>query len=343
MQIKILNPTEIPNWNDQIAQLPGATIFHTANWARVLAGSYNYRPCYFTAFTDGQMTGCIPMMEVKSILTGRRGVSLPFTDACRPLAGDAATFNAMWTATLDCGRKNAWKHIELRGPHAGYQSQPASAVFLTHSLPLDGPEAQILSQLRGSTQRNINKALKAGVAVCRSHSLESVRAFYRLNCITRKKHGLPPQPFKFFNQIHQHIIQPRRGFVQLATHGQEIIAGAVFFHFSNTVLYKYGASLDAYQQLRPNNLIMWAAVQWGLQNGCQRFDFGRTETDHAGLLQFKRGWGARETQLFYYRYRTRSAAFDPAAAGPKTSYALFERMPMPLLKLTGRILYRHMG
>jgi CelD/BcsL family acetyltransferase involved in cellulose biosynthesis len=343
LKIEIINPLEISDWNDHIAQLPGASIFHTANWARVLAESYNYQPAYFTAFNDGQIAGCIPMMDVKSIVTGRRGVSLPFTDACQPLAENGATFDAMWRSVLNYARKNSWKYIELRGPHAGYQSQPASVSFLTHVLAFDGSEEEVFNQFRDSTKRNIKKAVKAGVVVQRSHSLESIRAFYKLNCITRKKHGLPPQPLKFFERIHESVISKKMGFVQLAHHDRVVIAGAIFFHFNNSLIYKYGASNPSYLNIRPNNLVIWAAIQWGLQNGFHRFDFGRTEADHAGLLQFKRGWGAQETQLPYYRYRLVAQRFFPQASNVKTSFMVFQKMPMCLLKLTGKVLYRHVG
>ena len=34
----------------------------------------------------------LPLMEVDSWLTGRRGISLPFTDECEPLYPDAESF-----------------------------------------------------------------------------------------------------------------------------------------------------------------------------------------------------------------------------------------------------------
>src|SRR4030066_163040 len=47
-------------------------------------------------------------------------------------------------------------------------------------------------------KRNIKKSEREGVEVKILNSLESLNEFYKLNCITRKKHGLPPQPYNFF-------------------------------------------------------------------------------------------------------------------------------------------------
>lgn len=343
MKIAIINPIVHPHWNRQIVDLDGASIFHTANWAGVLAESYGYRPVYVSAFQDGQLAGCLPLMDVRSFLTGRRGVSLPFTDECRPLCRSDELFDALWDWATAYGRRTGWKHIELRGPHPAYMRQPAHADFLVHSLALGATEQRLLDGFRNSTRRNIRKALEAGITVQRSREPEAVTMFYRLNCRTRRMHGLPPQPFKFFRKIHEHIIVARQGFVSLVRQNKTVIAAAVFFHFKESLLYKYGASDRRYQHLRANNLLMWEAVKWAAQNRLQRFNFGRSEPVNQGLLQFKRGWGADEECLRYYKYDVKSNSFRSCAPKVKSSYRVFEKLPLPLLRLSGQILYRHMG
>src|SRR5512134_721631 len=83
--LKILNPLDIKEWNDLVAATPGTSFFHTANWARVLSESYDYKPVYFCEIEDGRFKTLVRMMEVDSFLTGKRGVSLPFTDYCDPI------------------------------------------------------------------------------------------------------------------------------------------------------------------------------------------------------------------------------------------------------------------
>lgn len=61
----------------------------------------------------------------------------------------------------------------------------------------------------------------------------------------------------------------------LASFKGTIIAGAIYFHFGEKAVYKYGASDVKYQQLRPNNLVMWEAIRLYCQNGYKSFCFGR--------------------------------------------------------------------
>ena len=113
----------------------------------------------------------------------------------------------------------------------------------------------LLSNFKSNVRRNIRKAEKSMLAIDVSQSLESVKNFYILNCVTRQRHGLPPQPFSFFKNIHKHLLMNGYGKVISARFKGKTIASAIFLGFSDWVIYKYGASDSRYQQLRPNNLI----------------------------------------------------------------------------------------
>ena len=121
------------------------------------------------------------------------------------------------------------------------------------------------------------------------------------------------------------------------------IAGAVYFQWNRKAIYKYGASDRRYLDLRPNNLIMWEAIKRYSGTGYGSFDFGRTETENTGLIQFKSGWGTKERKLYYFKYDLRKNRYVAAATGKKSSYALFKHLPLPVLRLTGNLLYRHVG
>jgi len=282
-------------------------------------------------------------MAVNSPLTGQRGVSLPFTDHCPVIASDGSHFQDLFGKVVEYGKKAEWKTIEIRGGKKYFQDKIPCETYLAHSLDLTQPEKKILSTFRDSTKRNIKKAIKKNVQVEILNSLESVEGFYQLNCMTRKKHGLPPQPFYFFRKLYKHIISTKKGFVVLASYRNKVVAGAVYSHFKDRALFKYGASNQNYQYLRANNLVMWEAIKWYQQNGGKSFNFGRTEPDHKGLLQFKRGWGTKEETIHYYKYDLTKDAFVKDSSKIKSFNAIFQKLPLPLLKLAGRLFYRHVG
>jgi len=341
--MKILDPTLLDSWDAEIAALPGASFFHGAAWATVLKKSYGFTPVYFTK-SEGKMTAAIPLMEVSSFLTGKRAVSLPFTDYCEPLVPHVEVSKVLFEAIVQEGRKRQWKYIELRGGADFVGDRQAASWFYRHTLDLMPGDAKLFKNLRDSTRRNIKKAEKEGVEVRFETTPEALREFYRLNCLTRREHGLPPQPWRFFENLHEQILARGMGTVVLAFYEGNAVAANVYLHANGEAIYKYGASDKTYQNLRAANLVMWEAIKRYAGQGARSLCFGRTEPENEGLRQFKTGWGAEESVINYYRYDLAADAFVP---GPKTVSAranrAFSRLPVAALKAIGGLLYRHMG
>ena len=80
--LEIFNPLDCAWWDELLRNSPGAGFFHSSPWARVLHEAYGYEPCYLASVEDSRFTALLPCMEVRSPITGKRGVSLPFTDYC---------------------------------------------------------------------------------------------------------------------------------------------------------------------------------------------------------------------------------------------------------------------
>jgi hypothetical protein len=338
------DPLDSENWDESLRALPGSSFFQTSAWAAVLCKSYGYRPVYLAMWKGSVMKALLPCMDVSSILTGKRGVSLPFTDHCEPMAADAAQFQELFQAMITIGKRRSWKHLELRGGETFLQNEEPFEYFYGHVLDLTAGLKQLSAGLRDSTRRNIKKAEKLNIEISISATPQALDEFCRLNALTRREHGLPPQPRKFFDCVFEHIISRNRGFIALATMDKRVIAANVYFHAADKVIYKYGASDKSYQNLRANNLVMWDAVKWSCDHGFKSLCFGRTEPENEGLRQFKAGWGAREYRINYYKYDLEKQIFVKSAGSISPVFKkIFGKMPLPVLKMTGNVLYRHMG
>jgi lipid II:glycine glycyltransferase (peptidoglycan interpeptide bridge formation enzyme) len=122
--------------------------------------------------------------------------------------------------------------------------------------------------------------------------------------------------------------------------GKEALAAAVFFWHGRQALYKYGASDYAFQQLRPNNLLMWSAIQHCAERGLRSLNLGRTSLSNEGLRRFKLGLGAAEEKLQYAKYDFASKQFVTDVDRVEGWFnRVFAALPLPLLRLAGAILY----
>lgn len=342
---QIVNPTQFKGWNDLLQPHDSRSFFHTAEWARTLTESYNYTPQYFSLLENERLIALLPVMQIKSILTGVRGVSLPFTDYCEPLLSEGVALESLLQEAKQYGKQVNWKSLELRGgalqPESG--SLPSS-IYYRHTLELTPSAADVFAKFRSSTKRNIKKAAKQDVNVTLTRTPEAMEKFYHLNCITRRRHGLPPQPLSFFRKVFEHIIAAGLGQIALANYHGTTVAAAVFFHFDGEALYKYGASNLEHQALRANNLVMWEGIKWYAENGFRSFCFGKTEPENSGLRQFKNGWGTKESEINYYKFDLKN---DRALQNGNQLHGfhnlIFQKMPVPVSRMVGKLLYRHMG
>lgn len=344
MNIQVINPLVHAGWDDLVLAHPDCSFFHSSAWARVLCESYGYKPFYFTIFESDAVSACLPIMEVRSFITGKRGVSLPFTDNCEPLVDAPGQFEAIIGHAKEFGRKSGWKYLEFRGGTTFLTGTRPSFSYLGHTVDLTIGDARLFATLRDSTRRNIRKAERGGVEIKITNSMDAVAAFYKLNQITRKQHGLPPQPFTFFRRVHEHVLSKDLGFISLASYRGRPIAAAVFFFFGKKALFKYGASAREHREIRANNLVMWRAIEHLTQGGAESLCFGRTDIGHGGLRQYKAGWGTQEYTINYYRNDLLQNRFirnqSPVNGFSK---AFLGKLPVHVLKAIGSLTYRHMG
>jgi Acetyltransferase (GNAT) domain len=344
LDLGIIDPLTFDGWDKAVLEFEQASFFHSSHWARLLTGAYQFKPMYAAASENNRLAALIPVMEVRDIFGRKKGVSLPFSDFCLPLFREKAAFDKVFQFVVETGRANKWRSITIRGNAPFADDIPKADSYYRHVLPLKKNENELYKNFRDSTQRNIKKAIKSDVSVTFESTRDAVQWFYRLNCFSRKTHGLPPQPHFFFNRFFTEIIEKGHGEVALARYKGRVASASVFFYFGNIASYKYGASDAAMGATRANYLVMWEAIRRYNAKDFGLFCFGRTEKDHEGLLQFKNGWGAQQQTINNYAYDVKKAAFVRARL--KTSgfhNTVFRHMPMPALKTTGFLLYKYMG
>ncbi|MGA2555931.1 MAG: GNAT family N-acetyltransferase [Verrucomicrobiota bacterium] len=340
----LLNPLEQPGWDALLATRPDAWFFHGTAWASVLQLTYGHVPVFAARFRAGQLRSVLPVMEVCSPWTGRRGVSLPFTDFCFPLKSEGQDTGDLYEMAMAHGRAHGWRYLECRSSDEDWPGSSPSLVFYGHWLELDEGEDGLFKNLESSVRRGVRKAQAAGLRIQIDTTIASAQTYYGLHCLTRRRHGLPPQPWKFFAHIQKNMLQAGLGFIATAWWQNQPVAGAIFLHQGRQALYKYGASDHAFQIMRPNNLLMWEGIRQCAARGCARLHFGRTSLGNEGLRRFKLGFGAREDQIKCCKYDFRRERFVADVDRAEGWFnRLFAILPPPLLRLAGQLLYRHVS
>lgn len=338
-----LNPTTDHRYRDFICAHQLATIFHTPEWIQVLAETYGFRPVAYAITDNDKISGVVPFCETRSITGIKRMVSLPYSDFCEPLLSNRE--NVQSILKLIAAEHPKIAYIDFRGGYLLFNGENVRQTILTHDIDCTSDKEALFNSLKPALRRNINKAERGGLVCSVDTSLEAVQHFYQINCNTRRDHGLPPQPRLLFENIWKFIINRGNGFVTTVTLNGNIIAATLFLLFREKAYFKFGASLEKFLSLRPNDFALWRSILHCKDLGYKAINLGRTELNHEGLLKFKRGWNAQEAEIKYYRYLSTTQSFAcfkrPILS---TIYPMiFSRMPMALLKPIGNYIHQFAG
>jgi len=341
--MRIVDPVNDPGWDHVVAFHRDAGCFHTSAWAKVLHQTYNHRPFYLQFSRGRRLAALIPLMEVRSLFTGRRGVCLPFSDACEPLVFDPEAVSLLRDQLVRFAQERRWKHLEIRGGKFFQLTASSATKFYGHTLDLRSGVEELSTRFTSPVRRAIRKAERSDVSAVVARNRAAINDFYHLHAQTRRRHGLPPQPASFFLNIYEHIVGPGLGFIVLARHETRPISAAIFFRFGKNAAYKYGASDKRFQEFRANNLVMWHGIQFLARSGAEKLHFGRTDCENYGLRRFKLSWGTKEETIDYFRV-------DPSGreclvSAPSDSgfhKKIFARLPLAVNRLAGAMIYPHL-
>lgn len=340
-----IDPLRDARWAEFVATHESSSVFHSPAWLEAVRRTYGYVPvAYTTSAPSSPLSNGIVFCQIKSWLTGRRMVSVPFSDHCEPLLDSPDAAAAIGEDLKSAVVSGKWKYIELRPlcESSTFQGVVKSPVCYFHMLDLRPAADAILKRThKTSVQQPIRRAEREGIAYESGNSEHLLNRFYRLMVLTRRKHQLPPQPIQWFRNLAKCMGDLLN--IRVAMKDGKEIASILTLQHRDVVVYKYGCSDAAFQNLGGTPFLLWKTILEAKESGLTSMDFGRSDADNPGLIAFKDRWGAKSSMLTYMRW-TRIRIPERAT---HRSYGvirpLFAVMPDAILRATGRILYRHVG
>jgi CelD/BcsL family acetyltransferase involved in cellulose biosynthesis len=326
-----------------VARHPSATVYHHPAWLRVMQSTYGYMPTAVALARDGELTGGIPFMCVRSRLTGNRLVALPFTTYCQPLLGAGQLEDAIRRIRL---LFPGVRLAEIRFLPNGSGDHPSArrTPYVTHFLDMDRePEAMLARFHSTSVRQRIRRASKEGLSFRWSGDPRDLRAFYNLLQGVRRRQGLPIKPFPFYANMRRHL-EPAGIFrLGLVEHKDRIVAAGIVLLYRQTMHIEYTASDPRMLAKSPNQFLIWEMLKQAWADGARRLDFGRTDIEHASLLEFKDRWATRRVPILAYSMPAAPARSMGSPGGRRILREINKRLPPFILRLEGRVLYRHMA
>lgn len=345
MTVFRIDPLQDQRWKAFVDWHPDASIFHRVEWLQALKSSYGYTPFALTTSAPGSplMDG-LPVCEIRSPLTGRRLVSVPFSDHCQPLVSDPRTLNAFIHSLTECITPNREKYFEIRPITFDADEDPGlgiSHTYRLHRLDLRPSLESLIKHFdKSSVQRKIHRAEREMLRYEEGSSERLLNCFYKLMIMTRRRHGLPPQPIKWFKALIASFGSDLK--IRVAFKDDTAVASILTVAYKKKLVYKYGCSDLRHSNLGGNALVFWHAIQDAKAQGMEELDMGRCDLENQGLAVFKENWGAQSCILNYRRYPAQSIKLGPENL-LKYVKKLVSIAPDISLAMLSNLFYRHIG
>ncbi len=343
-----LDPLKDARWSALVERDPQASIFHTVAWLEALNRTYGYTPVAYTMTPPGEdlRSGWV-FCRVESWLTGRRLVSLPFSDHCEPLIDDSADLNAFYAALNKVLLEEKLRYIEtrpIRVIEAGTTLTISYQSYCFHQLDLK-PDLDVLFKAlnKDCIQRKIRRAEREQL-VCEVGTSDSLlNDFWGLFLQTRRRHQSPPPPKRWFRNVLDCLGSAAT--LRVAFHGKQPVAAVITLRHKDTIVYKYGCSDVRFNNLGGMPFLFWVCIQEAKHDGLGIFDFGRSDNENTGLITFKDRLGAQRSEVTYTRVSALNNAYRRSGPGwiERLAKHLISKVPDALWTRIGSVVYRHVG
>ena len=326
-------------------------------WWDAIVKGLGHRPFYLVGSdASGQAFGCLPLMDVKSLLFGKFLVSLPYLNsggvllhgapqATEPIARALIDRAVALADELDV------KHLELRHEarvdHPAWNLERTDKVHMRLRLPDTSEE--LLASFKSKLRSQVKKAGENPFEV-RFGGQELLRDFYSVLSHNMRDLGTPVYSKNLFLQTLLSVGQSRS---IPEAHGSPIaelcvvfldqkpIAGALLVHHAQRTEVPSASALRAFNPTNVNMWMYWQLLQRAIEMGSTEFDFGRS-TIGAGTYKFKEQWGAKPSPAIwqYYVRKGDPARMRPDDQGKQKLIRLWKKLPVWLTKLLGPTIVR---
>jgi hypothetical protein len=341
-----IDPLRDPRWPDFLFRHPKASVFHTAGWLEALCCTYGYETFALTTCAPGrELENGVVFCRIDSRFTGRRLVSLPFSDHCEPLVDAPEDLQHLLSSLEHHREKENFRYIQIRplSPLVeGRSSFRQAERFWCHKIDLRPTLKELFNNFhKDCVQRKLRRAARENLSYEDGCSETLLKKFYDLLLRTRRRQQLPPQPLQWFRNVLHNLGDGAK--IRVASKDGRPVASILTLSYKNVLVYKYGCSDASQHQVGGIQHLFWSSIRTAKEEGIQEFDLGRSDYNNQGLVTFKDRWASKRSTLTYWRCPSHQPVTVDSRWTTRVAKQIFSHAPNTLLTVAANLLYRHLG
>ncbi len=352
LRVRELLPGEDARWDAFVSRHPLGTFFHLTGWSRVVRETFRHTAHPLVVEQGRRWLGVLPLFLTRSPFLGRNLVSVPYAVYGGVLADDEAAQAALLARASELGRQLGVGYVELRHLEARPGDRARSDLYVTFRCDLPEDPADVMARVPKKARAEVRRARapaapaadgkppQYGIVVTPDGSVDELFDLFAEN---KRRLGSPSLPRRWFRGLADEFGKAVVIHRAVEPSGRTL-AAVMSFCFRDTVYAYYSGSLTGVNDTGVNNLIYCGIMEWAVQQGYTRFDFGRSRAD-SGPARFKKNMGF-ESEPLHYEYVLLGAGaklpeFHPSNPRLELPRRLWSKLPMCAANLLGARLSRY--
>lgn len=319
--------------------------FYAYPWRNVIWRALKHRPCYLIARRQSEVTGVLPLFDVKSRLFGRSLISVPFLNGGGLLTNDRESAAALLLHVRDLMQEGGHRYVELR--HRAASPVLDGLVCRQHKVAMrltlpDDPDSLFQSfkaKLRSQIRRPIKAGARAQLVNGENVVTRDLDAFYDVFSENMRDLGTPVFPKALFRETIAAF--GRYAWLSLVWLDGHPAACGLMVGFGDAIEMIWASSRRCFNPLSVNMMLYWESMRTAIEEGYRLFDFGRSTSD-GPTYRFKAQWGAEPIPLHWYYIGAKDRLPDISPANPRFHLAVraWQTLPVPIANRLGPVIAR---
>jgi len=282
-------------WDEFVSAHREGRFCHRTAYLETVRAVYGFRPQRLALRRGGKLVGALAASACRSLLFGRKWVSVPFGEYGGFLVDDAAGADGT-SRLVDLARRSAAAGRATALEANGVLGLPDSlAALFTRSAPYElavldlapGPDHLIEKDFKYEVRKAIKKAERAGLTTREASDAETIeRVFYPLWLGSMKRLGVPPHAPSYFLEMKARFGPDLT--IEWTERDGRPVAALLGIRTGARVQIIATASRPEDWQDRPNDLAHWGFIRRACGIGARWFDFGSVR--YEGQRHYKEKW-----------------------------------------------------
>ncbi len=341
LSVSLLQPGEEGLWDRFVQNAPDAGFFHLLGWKNVVERTYGHRTHYLIARAGEEVRGVLPLFILQNRFFGTHVSSPPGAIS----ALDEAAGRALLDAAMALAEEVDADDLLLSASTRVWDGDLITIQrHCTQRIALPDKSESLWKTVSRHKRKNINKAERSGVTATIGGE-EQLDFFYEVFAQNLRDLGTPV----FAKSLVQNIFRefPDQTHIVVTEVEGKPVGALLFFTWKELIHAQWAATFREFRDFRPNDMLYWAMLKWGCENGYRVCDTGRSQWG-SGNFKFKELWGAEPVPLYYQSFMRRGTSVPDFELKVERDFKFrfivqsWQRLPVPVTRLVGPYLRKNL-